>query len=360
MDEDNVSPQTSSAEARNKRKLTCKKKGNISKRPTRSKPLSDITSSTLNSQINPTNTANISSVANQTQFSQLDHHIQHPPTYGRRCVPGLNLIAKFDATLQPGSTAHQNNNFANKNVANKRKTPDISYVHNTPSSSITTINNQTFPTSIAKSTASKPLADRTSSTFNTQINPTSSQNFVPIPYVGRTSLHGSNLLHQFDAVVQPGQTGSQIPNVASMEKTPDNRNGDHLPSPSMKQLNKRILPASLTKPTYQNQQTFHKSALNNPPKTPATQNNSTIITQPFPIKSSTSNVETILIASQGDSYVETAEMPTQKTLFLLLSHYIISTAQWFITLQPHSWLQTRPITSQLHIQPEVILMCLIM
>jgi hypothetical protein len=76
------------------------------------------------------------------------------------------------------------------------------------------------------------------------------------------------------------------------KKTPDNRNGDHLPSPSMKQLNKRILPASLTKPTYQNQQTFHKSALNNPPKTPATQNNSTIITQPFPIKSSTSNVET--------------------------------------------------------------------
>lgn len=75
MDQENVSTHTLSAEARNKRKLTCKKKCNVSKRTTRSKPLSDITSSTVNREINPSsmpNSTNISSVANQTQFNQLN------------------------------------------------------------------------------------------------------------------------------------------------------------------------------------------------------------------------------------------------------------------------------------------------
>lgn len=310
MDQQNVSPHTKSAEARNKRKLTCTKKGNVSKRPTRSKPLSDITSSTINRQINPIsmpNSTNISSVANQTQYSQLNQNIQHPPTYGRRCVPGLNLLHKFDATLQPGPTADKSTN-----VANKRKTPDIPYVHNFPSSSIANINKRMLPTSITKSTGSKPLADITSSTLNTQINPTSKQNSNNIPDVGnhtqfsqqtlntlptthtygRRSVHGLNLLHKFDAVEQPGQTVTQIPNVVSKQKTPDIPDVYPIYFPSNKQLNQRILPASITKSTYQHVQSFNPSILKNPQRPRAAQNKSPSITQPCPIKSSTSNVGT--------------------------------------------------------------------
>lgn len=111
-----------------------------------------------------------------------------------------------------------------------------------------------LPTSICKSTGSKPLADITSSTLNKHIHTMSTQHTnniscvgnhteltqlslstEPTPHTyGRRSVHGLNLLHKFHAVVGPGQTGSEIPNVASKRKTPDINNVDHLASPSIK------------------------------------------------------------------------------------------------------------------------------
>lgn len=180
MDKQTVSPTTKSAQARYKRKLSCNNKKHVPKRPTVSKPRADISSSTLNTQTNTStpNSTNSSFVANHTQFSQLNQNIQHATTYGRRCVPGLNLIHKFNASMQPGPTGAQT-----ANVANNPKSHVVPNFHNFSSSSSIFVNKTILLNHVTLINSSNSLADITPSKLNTQIHPSSRLNSSNISYV---------------------------------------------------------------------------------------------------------------------------------------------------------------------------------
>lgn len=227
-----------------------------------------------------------------TSFHNYDK-ISKPPTYGRICVPGLNLLHKFDATLQPGASGSQSTN-----VGNKRKTPEIPNVIKFTSASTTHLSKRILPTSLTNS--SKTHATQFDSTLQPGANGSQSDivgnkrkkphipnlvNFSSpsITHISKrilpTSLTNSSKTHatKFDATLQPGESGSQFDNVGIERNTLDIPHVMNFSSASSTHISKRILPKSLTKSS----------------KTHVTLNKFSRLSQPQKLKSSTSIVGTI-------------------------------------------------------------------